>query len=156
MQRVWISRYHSGVPAIIEYPGWTVPDLLSRSATRFPDSSALATLRQDEVSPAVWRSFNPQGEQPEGPRALCSCIETSWPMHSRAEPNFRNSMKGKRSFLAQCPLFHSYVLSSCQDQALAAGSPIILVPRFHADEAGKAIHKYRSTNCSGGPMVFSR
>ena len=41
MQRSWIGRYDAGVPATSEYPEWTVPDLLRRSASRFPDSSAL-------------------------------------------------------------------------------------------------------------------
>ena len=41
MQRSWISRYDAGVPATSEYPEWTVPDLLRRSASRFPDSPAL-------------------------------------------------------------------------------------------------------------------
>ena len=41
MERVWISRYDAGVPATSAYPEWTVPDLLRRSASRFPDSTAL-------------------------------------------------------------------------------------------------------------------
>lgn len=41
MQRAWISQYDSGVPATIEYPDWTVQDLLRRSTARFPDSSSL-------------------------------------------------------------------------------------------------------------------
>lgn len=40
MQRSWISRYDAGVPATADYPDWTVPDLLQRSAARFPESPA--------------------------------------------------------------------------------------------------------------------
>ena len=41
MKRPWISRYAAGVPASVNYPEWTVPDLLLHSAARAPDSSAL-------------------------------------------------------------------------------------------------------------------
>lgn len=41
MQRPWISRYDAGVPANVDYPEWTVPDLLRHSAARFPDFPAL-------------------------------------------------------------------------------------------------------------------
>ncbi len=41
MPRSWTSRYDAGVPATADYPEWTVPDLLRRSASRFPDSPAL-------------------------------------------------------------------------------------------------------------------
>ena len=41
MPRSWINRYDPGVPATSGYPEWTVPDLLRRSASRFPDSPAL-------------------------------------------------------------------------------------------------------------------
>lgn len=41
MQQTWISRYDAGVPANVNYPEWTVTDLLRRSAGRAPDSPAL-------------------------------------------------------------------------------------------------------------------
>ncbi len=41
MPRSWISRYDSGVSATFDYPEWTIPDLLRRSASRFPESCAL-------------------------------------------------------------------------------------------------------------------
>lgn len=37
----WLDRYDAGVPATCTYPDWTLPDLLRRSAVRFPDSTAL-------------------------------------------------------------------------------------------------------------------
>ncbi len=41
MKRPWISQYAAGVPANVNYPEWTVPDLLQHSAARAPDSPAL-------------------------------------------------------------------------------------------------------------------
>lgn len=41
MRKAWISRYDSGVPASLNYPEWTVPDLLRHSADRFANSPAL-------------------------------------------------------------------------------------------------------------------
>ena len=63
--------------------------------------------------------------------------------------------EGEEIFLGAVPLFHCYGLSTCQNLAMATGSSIILFPRFHADEAVKAIHKYRVTVFSGVPMMFS-
>ena len=81
MQRSWISQYDSGVPATIEYADWTVPDLLRRSAARFPDSSALLfygktmSFRRSGVASIHWRNSR------HAQRASCLRIETSWPMH---------------------------------------------------------------------------
>lgn len=41
MEPVWINRYDKGVPQSLNYPDWSLPDLLHRSARRFPHSSAL-------------------------------------------------------------------------------------------------------------------
>ncbi|PJA80034.1 MAG: long-chain fatty acid--CoA ligase, partial [Nitrospirae bacterium CG_4_9_14_3_um_filter_51_5] len=41
MEPVWINRYDEGVPSSLDYPDWTLPDLLRRSAKRFPRSPAL-------------------------------------------------------------------------------------------------------------------
>ncbi|GAB1721783.1 MAG: AMP-binding protein [Nitrospira sp. CR1.1] len=66
--------------------------------------------------------------------------------------NFR---EGKEVFLGAVPLFHCYGLNTCQNLAVATGSLIILLPRFHADEAVKAIEQHRVTIMSGVPMMFS-
>ncbi len=66
--------------------------------------------------------------------------------------NFR---EGKEIFLGAVPLFHCYGLNTCQNLAVATGSLIILLPRFHADEAVKAIQQHRVTIMSGVPMMFS-
>lgn len=41
MQRPWVSQYDNGVPSGCTYPAFTLPELLQRSADRFPDSPAL-------------------------------------------------------------------------------------------------------------------
>ncbi len=66
--------------------------------------------------------------------------------------NFR---EGKEIFLGAVPFFHCYGLNTCQNLAVATGSLIILLPRFHADEAVKAIQRHRVTIMSGVPMMFS-
>ncbi|MBI4002041.1 MAG: long-chain fatty acid--CoA ligase [Nitrospira defluvii] len=63
--------------------------------------------------------------------------------------------EGEEIFLGAVPLFHCYGLSTCQNLAVATGCQIILLPRFHADEAVKAIQKHRVTIVSGVPMMFS-
>jgi len=63
--------------------------------------------------------------------------------------------EGKEVFLGAVPLFHCYGLSTCQNLALATGCEIVLLPRFHADEAVKAIHKHGVTILSGVPVMFS-
>ncbi|MEP7151142.1 MAG: long-chain fatty acid--CoA ligase [Nitrospira sp.] len=62
---------------------------------------------------------------------------------------------GEEIFLGAVPLFHCYGLSTCQNLAVATGCEIILLPRFHAEEAVKTIHKHRVTIVSGVPMMFS-
>lgn len=63
--------------------------------------------------------------------------------------------EGEEIFLGAVPLFHCYGLSTCQNLAVATGCEIILLPRFHAEEAVRAIHKHRVTIVSGVPMMFS-
>jgi long-chain acyl-CoA synthetase len=41
MDRSWIAQYDPGVPATLSYPEETLPQLLARSAERFPDRPAL-------------------------------------------------------------------------------------------------------------------
>ena len=68
-------------------------------------------------------------------------------------PHFRD---GQELFLGAIPFFHCYGQSTCQNLAIATGCPIFLLPRFHPDEAVKAIHKHRITIFSGVPMMFSK
>ncbi len=67
-------------------------------------------------------------------------------------PGFR---EGQEIFLGAIPFFHCYGQATSQNLAIATGCPIILLPRFHADEVIKAIHKYRITMLSGVPMMYS-
>lgn len=67
-------------------------------------------------------------------------------------PNFR---EGREIFLGVIPFFHSYGQATCQNLAIATGCPIVLLPRFHANEVIKAIHTHRITIFSGVPMMYS-
>ena len=50
---------------------------------------------------------------------------------------------------------YSYGQATCQNLAIATGCPIVLLPRFHANEVIKAIHTHRITMFSGVPMMYS-
>ena len=63
--------------------------------------------------------------------------------------------EGKEVFLGAVPFFHCYGLSTCQNLAVATGSQIVLLPRFHAEEAVKLIHQHRVTIVSGVPVMFA-
>ncbi|OQW32914.1 MAG: long-chain fatty acid--CoA ligase [Nitrospira sp. SG-bin1] len=67
-------------------------------------------------------------------------------------PDFR---EGQEIFLGAIPFFHCYGLATCQNLAIATGCPIVLLPRFHADEVIKVIHAHRITMFSGVPMMYS-
>jgi long-chain acyl-CoA synthetase len=67
-------------------------------------------------------------------------------------PDFRD---GQEIFLGAIPFFHCYGMATCQNLAIATGCPIVLLPRFHADEVIKAIHAHRITMFSGVPMMYS-
>lgn len=67
-------------------------------------------------------------------------------------PDFR---EGREIFLGAIPFFHCYGQATCQNLAIATGCPIVLLPRFHASEAIKAIHTHRITMFSGVPMMYS-
>jgi len=67
-------------------------------------------------------------------------------------PDFR---EGQEIFLGAIPFFHCYGQATCQNLAIATGCPIVLLPRFHANEAIKAIHTHRITIFSGVPMMYS-
>lgn len=67
-------------------------------------------------------------------------------------PDFR---EGREIFLGAIPFFHCYGQATSQNLAIATGCPIVLLPRFHANEAIKAIHTHRITIFSGVPMMYS-
>ncbi len=67
-------------------------------------------------------------------------------------PDFR---EGQEIFLGAIPFFHCYGQATCQNLAIATGCPIVLLPRFHADEVIKAIDTHRITMFSGVPMMYS-
>jgi long-chain acyl-CoA synthetase len=68
---------------------------------------------------------------------------------------FPELREAREIFIGVIPFFHCYGLSTCQNLAVASGCPIILLPRFHADEVVKTIHRHRVTMFSGVPMMFA-
>jgi len=41
MEKIWLQHYDEGVPHTIDYPEVSLPDLLTQTASRFPDRPAL-------------------------------------------------------------------------------------------------------------------
>ena len=41
MDRPWIRQYEPGVPPSLAYPGITLPELLTRTVSRYPDHPAI-------------------------------------------------------------------------------------------------------------------
>lgn len=60
----------------------------------------------------------------------------------------------KQLTLTVLPLFHVYGMSSCMNLAMAAGTTLILVPRFEPEEIAKIIREYRPTFFPGVPTMF--
>src|SRR5579883_3468510 len=54
MDSIWTQHYAPGVPSRLSYPELTLPDLLNRSATAFPDRPAIRfygrTIRYRELN----------------------------------------------------------------------------------------------------------
>lgn len=69
---------------------------------------------------------------------------------------FADFREGREIFLGAIPFFHCYGQATCQNLAIATGCPIVLLPRFRADEVIAAIHTHRITMFSGVPMMYSQ
>jgi len=52
MDAPWTRFYEEGVPASIEYPEWSLPDLLDHSASTFPDQTALTFFVDPKLPPS--------------------------------------------------------------------------------------------------------
>lgn len=53
MERPWLRFYDEGVPPTIEYPEWTLPDLLGRAAKDYPDKVALRFFVDPKLPPGT-------------------------------------------------------------------------------------------------------
>jgi long-chain acyl-CoA synthetase len=53
MDRPWIRHYQPGVPATVDYPDTTLPDLLDQAAEKFPDKIALRFFVNPKLPPAT-------------------------------------------------------------------------------------------------------
>lgn len=60
----------------------------------------------------------------------------------------------KQLTLTVLPLFHVYGMTSCMNLAMAAGTTLILVPRFVPEEVAKIIAEYKPTFFPGVPTMF--
>ncbi|HEY3316479.1 MAG TPA: long-chain fatty acid--CoA ligase [Bacillota bacterium] len=56
--------------------------------------------------------------------------------------------------LAALPLFHSYGMTTCMNFGALMKAPVILLPRFNALDAMKAIHRYKVTFFPGAPTMY--
>ena len=52
MSAPWTRFYEEGVPATIDYPAWTLPDLLDHSADHYPDQAALTFFVDPKLPPS--------------------------------------------------------------------------------------------------------
>src|SRR5262245_61662872 len=52
MSAPWTRFYEEGVPASIEYPSWTLPDLLDDSAAKYPNQTALTFFVDAKLPPS--------------------------------------------------------------------------------------------------------
>jgi len=52
MNAPWTRFYEQGVPATIDYPSWTLPDLLDHSADEYPDQAALTFFVDPKLPPS--------------------------------------------------------------------------------------------------------
>jgi long-chain acyl-CoA synthetase len=52
MTAPWTRFYEQGVPATIDYPSWTLPDLLDHSADEYPDQAALTFFVDPKLPPS--------------------------------------------------------------------------------------------------------
>jgi long-chain acyl-CoA synthetase len=52
MNAPWTRFYEQGVPATIDYPSWTLPDLLDHSSDAYPDQTALTFFVDPKLPPS--------------------------------------------------------------------------------------------------------
>ncbi len=59
MDAPWVKFYENGVPKSIDYPDWTLPDLLDATAREFPDHPALTFYADPALPPSrmTYRAF---------------------------------------------------------------------------------------------------
>ncbi|MEW6273519.1 MAG: long-chain fatty acid--CoA ligase [Bacillota bacterium] len=68
--------------------------------------------------------------------------------------HFFRGDENKRLILSVLPFFHVYGMTCCMNLAIAAGTTMILVPRFVPAEIAKIISQYRPTFFPGVPTMF--
>jgi long-chain acyl-CoA synthetase len=74
--------------------------------------------------------------------------------NSQQTDHFFVGEEKKQLTLAVLPFFHVYGMTSCMNLAMAAGTTLILVPRFVPEEIAKIISEYKPTFFPGVPTMF--
>ncbi|WP_027365644.1 long-chain-fatty-acid--CoA ligase [Desulfotruncus alcoholivorax] len=74
--------------------------------------------------------------------------------NSQQTDHFFVGEEKKQLTLTALPLFHVYGMTSCMNLAMAAGTTLILVPRFVPEEIAKIIKEYKPTFFPGVPTMF--
>ena len=74
--------------------------------------------------------------------------------NSQQTDHFFIGEEKKQLTLTVLPLFHVYGMTSCMNLAMAAGTTMILVPRFVPEEVAKIIKEYKPTFFPGVPTMF--
>lgn len=74
--------------------------------------------------------------------------------NSQQTDHFFVGEEKKQLTLAVLPFFHVYGMSSCMNLAMAAGTTLILLPRFVPEEVAKIISEYKPTFFPGVPTMF--
>ena len=67
---------------------------------------------------------------------------------------FFNNEEKKQRIMTALPLFHVYGMTCCMNLAMAAGTTVILVPKFLPGEIARIIRKYKPTFFPGVPTMF--
>jgi len=66
-----------------------------------------------------------------------------------------NLKEGQEVFLAVIPFFHAYGMSVCMNLAIATASSLVLLPRFHTEEALRMIERHRASIFPGVPLMYA-
>ncbi|SFF97948.1 long-chain acyl-CoA synthetase [Desulfotomaculum arcticum] len=74
--------------------------------------------------------------------------------NSQQTDHFFIGEEKKQLTLTVLPLFHVYGMTSCMNLAMAAGTTMILVPRFVPEEIAQIIKDYKPTFFPGVPTMF--
>ncbi len=163
-ERFWHRFYPEKVRWSLDYPNVPLPRLVEDAAR--DDGTTTALVFFNRRFSCSWL-----GEQVDRLAAALSAmgadympfpLSVLYPMKAKKEGHFRamlthrnllaNALQcrewnaearpGDEGILAALPLFHSYGMTTCMNFGILMHSPIVLMPRFNAMDAMKAIQKH--------------